>query len=194
MQGYNFTERVRKALAMAREDAARLHHEFIGTEHLLLGLIREGEGVAAAVLQKLELDLDQIRLRIEEIVKSGNAAQATGPDLPYTARAKKVLEFAMAEARELSHSFVGTEHLLLGILREEKGIAAQVLTDAGASLGAVRAEVLHLLSATTTEEAMRSARLRVAAVRIEVDFADGSTARRQFGSTSAAVSFLNEQL
>jgi ATP-dependent Clp protease ATP-binding subunit ClpC len=194
MQGYNFTERVRKALAMAREDAARLHHEFIGTEHLLLGLIREGEGVAAAVLQKLELDRDAIRLTIEQTVKKGSAAQSTGPELPYTSRAKKVLEFAMAEARELSHSYVGTEHLLLGMLREEKGIAAQVLTHAGASLGAVRAEVLHLLSASTMEEAMRSARLRIAAVRIEVEFADGSTARRQFSSTSAAITFLNEQL
>src|SRR5690349_16924346 len=145
MNGYNFTDRVRKVLQMAREEAARLHHEYVGTEHILLGLIREGEGVAAAVLQNLNVDLEEIAQRIEETVKKGKAAAATGPDLPYTSRAKKVLELAMAEARELNHSYVGTEHLLLGLLREEKGIAAQVLTDAGVSLEASRAETLRLL-------------------------------------------------
>ena len=145
MNGYNFTERVRKVLAMAREEAARLHHEYVGTEHILLGLIREGEGVAAAVLQQLSVDLDDIQQKIEETVKKGKAAQATGPDLPYTSRAKKVLELAMGEARELNHSYVGTEHLLLGLLREEKGIAAQVLADAGVNLDAARAETLRLL-------------------------------------------------
>src|SRR5688500_14492280 len=145
MNGYNFTERVRKVLAMAREEAARLHHEYVGTEHILLGLIREGEGVAAAVLNNLSVDLDEIQQKIEETVKKGKAAQSTGPDLPYTSRAKKVLELAMSEARELNHSYVGTEHLLLGLLREEKGIAAQVLTDAGVNLDAARAETLRLL-------------------------------------------------
>ena len=134
MNGYNFTDRVRKVLQMAREEAARLHHEYVGTEHILLGLIREGEGVAAAVLTNLNVDLDEIQQKIEETVKKGKAAAAAGPDLPYTSRAKKVLELAMTEARELNHSYVGTEHLLLGLLREEKGIAAQVLTDAGVNL------------------------------------------------------------
>src|SRR5574338_991594 len=145
MNGYNFTDRVRKVLQMAREEAARLHHEYVGTEHILLGLIREGEGVAAAVLQNLNVDLEEIQQKIEETVKKGKADAATAPDLPYTSRAKKVLELAMTEARELNHSYVGTEHLLLGLLREEKGIAAQVLTDAGVSLEASRAETLRLL-------------------------------------------------
>ncbi len=145
MNGYNFTERVRKVLAMAREEAARLHHEYVGTEHILLGLIREGEGVAATVLQNLNVELDDIQQKIEETVKKGKAGQTTGPDLPYTSRAKKVLELAMSEARELNHSYVGTEHLLLGLLREEKGIAAQVLTDAGVNLDAARAETLRIL-------------------------------------------------
>jgi ATP-dependent Clp protease ATP-binding subunit ClpC len=145
MNGYNFTERVRKVLAMAREEAARLHHEYVGTEHILLGLIREGEGVAATVLQSLNVELDDIQQKIEETVKKGKAGQTTGPDLPYTSRAKKVLELAMSEARELNHSYVGTEHLLLGLLREEKGIAAQVLTDAGVNLDAARAETLRIL-------------------------------------------------
>ena len=145
MNGYNFTDRVRKVLQMAREEAARLHHEYVGTEHILLGLIREGEGVAAAVLQNLNVDLEEIQQKIEETVKKGKAAAAAGPDLPYTSRAKKVLELAMTEARELNHSYVGTEHLLLGLLREEKGIAAQVLTDAGVNLEQSRAETLRLL-------------------------------------------------
>src|SRR5205085_6253793 len=145
MNGYNFTDRVRKVLQMAREEAARLHHEYVGTEHMLLGVIREGEGVAAAVLTNLNVDLEEIQQKIEETVKKGKAAAAAGPDLPYTSRAKKVLELAMSEARELNHSYVGTEHLLLGLLREEKGIAAQVLTDAGVNLDAARAETLRIL-------------------------------------------------
>ncbi len=145
MNGYNFTDRVRKVLQMAREEAARLHHEYVGTEHILLGLIREGEGVAAAVLTNLGVELEEVQQKIEETVKKGKAASAAGPELPYTSRAKKVLELAMLEARELNHSYVGTEHLLLGLLKEEKGIAAQVLTDAGISLEQARAETLRLL-------------------------------------------------
>jgi len=141
---YNFTDRVRKVLAMARDEAIRLQHDYVGTEHILLGLIREGEGVAAAVLSNLNADLDQIHEGIEESVKKGKATIAMG-ELPYTTRAKKVLEFAMAEAREMSHSYVGTEHLLLGLLREEKGIAAQVLNSMGVTLEDARAEILKVL-------------------------------------------------
>ena len=157
MNGYNFTDRVRKVLQMAREEAARLHHEYVGTEHILLGLIREGEGVAAAVLTNLSVDLDDIQQKIEETVKKGKAAAAAGPDLPYTSRAKKVLELAMTEARELNHSYVGTEHLLLGLLREEKGIAAQVLTDAGVNLEQSRAETLRLLGSDMPQASAGSA-------------------------------------
>ena len=141
---YNFTDRVRKVLAMAREEAIRLQHDYVGTEHILLGLIREGEGVAAAVLTNLSVDLSQIHERVEESVRKGKATIALG-ELPYTSRAKKVLEFAMAEAREFNHSYVGTEHLLLGLLREEKGIAAQVLNSLGVSLEEARAETLKVL-------------------------------------------------
>src|SRR5437868_6719945 len=153
MNGYNFTDRVRKVLQMAREEAARLHHEYVGTEHILLGLIREGEGVAAAVLSNLNVDLEEIQQKIEDSVKKGKAAAAAGPDLPYTSRAKKVLELAMSEARELNHSYVGTEHLLLGLLREEKGIAAQVLTDVGVNLEQARAETLRLLGSEIPQPA-----------------------------------------
>jgi len=141
---YNFTDRVRKVLAMAREEAIRLQHDYVGTEHILLGLIREGEGVAAAVLTNLDGDLEQIHERVEESVRKGKATIALG-ELPYTSRAKKVLEFAMAEAREFNHSYVGTEHLLLGLLREEKGIAAQVLNSLGVSLEEARGETLKVL-------------------------------------------------
>jgi ATP-dependent Clp protease ATP-binding subunit ClpC len=141
---YNFTDRVRKVLAMAREEAIRLQHDYVGTEHILLGLIREGEGVAAAVLQNLSVDLDQIHERVEESVRKGKATIALG-ELPYTSRAKKVLEFAMAEARDFNHSYVGTEHLLLGLLREEKGIAAQVLNSLGVTLDEARGETLKVL-------------------------------------------------
>ena len=141
---YNFTDRVRKILAMAREEAIRLQHDYVGTEHILLGLIREGEGVAAAVLTNLNVDLAQIHERVEESVRKGKATIALG-ELPYTSRAKKVLEFAMAEARDFNHSYVGTEHLLLGLLREEKGIAAQVLNSLGVTLEEARAETLKVL-------------------------------------------------
>ena len=141
---YNFTDRVRKVLAMAREEAIRLQHDYVGTEHILLGLIREGEGVAANVLINLSVDLDQVHERVEDSVRKGKATIALG-ELPYTSRAKKVLEFAMAEAREFNHSYVGTEHLLLGLLREEKGIAAQVLNSLGVTLEEARSETLKVL-------------------------------------------------
>ncbi len=141
---YNFTDRVRKVLAMAREEAIRLQHDYVGTEHILLGLIREGEGVAAAVLTNLNVDLDAVHEGVEESVRKGKATIALG-ELPYTSRAKKVLEYAMAEAREMNHSYVGTEHLLLGLLREEKGIAAQVLNAMGITLENARSETLKVL-------------------------------------------------
>src|SRR2546423_3562952 len=151
MNGYNFTDRVRRVLRLAREEAARLHHEYVGTEHILLGLIREGEGVAATVLTNLNVDLEEISRRIDETVRKGTAAGSACTDLPYTSRAKKILEFAMSEARELNHRYVGTEHLLLGVLREEKGIGAQVLTDAGVTLETARSEVLQVLGTNGSE-------------------------------------------
>jgi len=151
MNGYNFTDRVRKVLQLARGEAARLHQECVGTEHILLGIIREGEGVAAAVLTNFNVDLEEISRRIEEMVRPGKAGASAGPDLPYTSRAKKVLEFAMSEARELHQAYVGTEHLLLGVLREEKGIGAQVLVDAGVTLQRARSEVFQVLGTEGSE-------------------------------------------
>jgi ATP-dependent Clp protease ATP-binding subunit ClpA len=144
MDGYNFTERVRKILARSREAAARLHHEYVGTEHILLGLIADEEGVSAAVLQNLGVDLERTKTRIEASVKRGTQSRPRG-DVPYTSRAKKVLELTMAEARSMMHSYVGTEHLLLGLIREEKGIAAQVLGEMGVTYDAARDEILRIL-------------------------------------------------
>ena len=154
MNGYNFTQRVRRVLAMSREESARLHHEYVGTEHILLGVLREGEGVASTVLLNVGVDTDALTARLNEIVKRGNSATVTGPDLPYTSRAKKVLELAMSEARELNHTYVGTEHLLLGLIREEKGIAAQLLVDAGVTVDVARTEVLRILGTETDEHVM----------------------------------------
>jgi ATP-dependent Clp protease ATP-binding subunit ClpC len=202
VNGYNFTERVRQVLAMAREEAARLHHEYVGTEHILLGLVREGQGVACTVLQNLSVELDEVQQRVEETVKKGKATQTTGPDLPYTARAKKVLELAMAEARELSHSYVGTEHLLLGLLREEKGIAAQVLTSAGVHLEPARVETLRILGTELTPRqsgsvarasAGPSDRPTLTAVVVDLRYGGGWRQRREFSTIVEAIAFLDAQ-
>ena len=146
MNGYNFTQRTRKALTLAREEAARLHHEYTGTEHILLGLIREGAGVGAHVLESCSVGLDEVRTKIEEAVRKVGASSAGAPDIPYTSGAKKVLQLAMDEARDFNHRYVGTEHLLLGLIREGDGIAAKVLADAGVNLDAARAETRRLLA------------------------------------------------
>lgn len=145
MNGYNFTERVRKVLAGARNEANALRHEYVGTEHVLLALMAEGEGVAATVLQNLGANAPAMHELIMETVRPGAVGYSNRPDLPYTSRAKKVLELAMSEARELNHTYVGTEHLLLGLLAERKGIAAQVLNDSGITLDNARHETLRLL-------------------------------------------------
>ena len=145
MSGYNFTDRVRWVLQAAREEAARLRNGFVGTEHLPLALVRDRGGVAQRVLLSFQADLEGIRRAVESKIKQGESAIAKGQDLPYTSPAKRVLELAMSEARELNHRYVGTEHLLLGLLREEKGIAAQVLTEAGVTLERARAETLRIL-------------------------------------------------
>jgi len=139
-----FTERARKVIILAKEEARRFNHDYIGTEHILLGLIREGEGVAAAVLQKMGVSLENIRLEIEKLVQPGPTTQIIG-DIPFTPRAKKALELAAEEARSLGHNYIGTEHLLLGLIREGEGIASQVLLNLGLDLNTVRNEVMELL-------------------------------------------------
>jgi ATP-dependent Clp protease ATP-binding subunit ClpC len=200
MNGYNFTERVRRILAMAREEAARLHHEYVGTEHILLGLVRDGEGVAAEVLRGLGVDREAIRQHVLEGVHPGRPGSVPGPDLPYTSRAKKVLELSMTEASMLNHSYVGSEHLLLGLLAEEKGIAAQVLSQAGVRLDAARARVVQVLGGTEPqwlapsingEEPAELKGKPVERVEVVLYYRGGRQLRGSFGSPHDAVVFLN---
>lgn len=141
-----FTERARKVLGLARQEAQKFNHEYIGTEHILLGLILEGSGVAATVLRNMDVDLRKIRLEIEKLVQQGPQVMHAPSKLPFTPRAKRVIDLAKEEAATLNHEHVGTEHLLLGLLRENEGIAAQVLMNLGVRLDEVREEVLELLS------------------------------------------------
>ncbi len=143
-----FTERARKVILLAKQEAKRFNHDYIGTEHILLGLLREGEGVAAAVLQSLGMNLNNIRLEVEKLVQVGPTTVVTG-DLPFTPKAKKVMELAMEEARTLGHNYIGTEHLLLGLIREGEGVASQVFMNMGLDLEKVREEVIKLLGSTT---------------------------------------------
>lgn len=148
-----FTERARKVIILAKEEAKRFNHDYIGTEHILLGLIKEGESVAAAVLQNLGLSLDTIRLEVEKLVQFGPSTIVSG-DIPFTPKAKKVIELAMDEARRLGHNYIGTEHLLLGLIKEGEGVASHVLMNLGLNLNKVRSEVIKLLGSSTPQAAV----------------------------------------
>jgi ATP-dependent Clp protease ATP-binding subunit ClpA len=139
-----FTDRARRVIVFAQEEARLLNHDYIGTEHLLLGLIHDGEGVAAKALESLGISLQAVRREVEESIGQGQSAP-TG-HIPFTPRAKKVLELSLRDALQLGHNYIGTEHLLLGLLREGKGVAAQVLVKLGADLSRVRQQVIGLLS------------------------------------------------
>ncbi|MGH9123387.1 MAG: Clp protease N-terminal domain-containing protein, partial [Acidimicrobiales bacterium] len=139
-----FTDRARRVLVLAQEEARLLNHNFIGTEHILLGLIHEGEGVAAKALESLGISLEAVREKVEETI--GPAGSSTAGSPPFTPRAKKVLELSLREALQLGHNYIGTEHMLLGLVREGEGVAAQVLVNLGADLSRVRQQVIQLLS------------------------------------------------
>ena len=146
-----FTDRARRSVVLAQEEARMLNHDYIGTEHILLGLVREGDGVAARVLESMDISVTDIRTRVEEMVGRGHAA-APG-HIPFTPRAKKVLELALREALQLGHNYIGTEHILLGLVREGEGVAAQVLVALGGDLERVRQAVLQLLEGRLAEPA-----------------------------------------
>ncbi len=151
MNGYNFTNDVRVSLARAREESARLGHEYVGTEHILLGMLSD-DNVAVQVIATFGIDPESLVKAVDDGVKKGTSHDRTGPDLPYTSRAKKVLELSMAEARELGHNYVGTEHLFLGVLREEKGIAAQILIESGIALDVARQRVIEVLGRPSEQD------------------------------------------
>src|ERR1700674_281052 len=145
-----FTDRARRVLVLAQEEARLLNHSFIGTEHILLGLIHEGEGVAAKALESLGVSLEAVREKVEETIGLAGTAPTGSP--PFTPRAKKVLELSLREALQLGHSYIGTEHILLGLVREGEGVAATVLVSLGADLGLVRQKVIQLMSGYSEEE------------------------------------------
>jgi ATP-dependent Clp protease ATP-binding subunit ClpC len=139
-----FTDRARRVVVLAQEEARLLNHSYIGTEHILLGLIHEGEGVAAKALEALNISLEAVRAQVEEIIGQGGSSPSG--HIPFTPRAKKVLELSLREALQLGHNYIGTEHILLGLIREGEGVAAQVLVKLGADLSRVRQQVIQLLS------------------------------------------------
>jgi Clp amino terminal domain, pathogenicity island component len=145
-----FTDRARRVVVLAQEEARRLDHNYIGTEHILLGIIHEGEGVAAEALESLGISLDAVRQQVEEII--GRGQQAPSGHIPFTPRAKRVLELSLREALQLGHRYIGTEHILLGLIREGDGVAAQVLVRLGADLNLVRHQVIQLLAGRAAEE------------------------------------------
>jgi ATP-dependent Clp protease ATP-binding subunit ClpC len=148
-----FTDRARRVVALAKEEAKRLKHNYIGTEHILLGLLHEGEGAAAKALESLGISLDAVRQEVEEII--GQGQQEPSGQIPFTPRAKKVLELSLRESEQLGHDYVGTEHILLGLLREGDGVAAQVLVKLGADLSRVRQQVIILIGSQRPQPARR---------------------------------------
>jgi len=166
-----FTDRARKVMQLANQEAQRFNHEYIGTEHILLGLVKEGSGVAANVLKNLDIDLRKIRLEVEKIVQSGPDMVTMGK-LPQTPRAKKVIDYSIEEARNLNHNYVGTEHLLLGLLREQEGVAAQVLMNLGLKLDDVRDKSLICWGTTWLPKK------RVAAVAVVKNSQAGANLKR----------------
>ena len=141
-----FTDRARRVVVLAQEEARKLNHNYIGTEHLLLGLIQEGEGHAAKALEELNISIDNVRTEVVEII--GEGQQSPSGHIPFTPRAKKVLELSLREALQLGHNYIGTEHILLGLIREGEGVAAQVLKKLGAELSQVRQTVIKLISSS----------------------------------------------
>jgi ATP-dependent Clp protease ATP-binding subunit ClpC len=150
-----FTDRARRVVVLAQEEARMLNHNYIGTEHILLGLIHEGEGVAAKALNSLGISLQTVRQQVEEIVGQGQHSPAG--HIPFTPRAKKALELSLREALQLGHNYIGTEHILLGLIREGEGVAAQVLVRLGADLNRVRLQVIQLVHGATGGRPVRLA-------------------------------------
>ncbi len=163
-----FTDRARRVVVLAQDEARRLDHNYIGTEHILLGLVQEGEGVAAQALEALGIGLDAVRHQVEEIV--GRGKDTPGGHIPFTPRAKKVLELSLREALQLGHDYIGTEHILLGLIREGEGVAARVLAALGADLNLVRQQVIQLLHSHQMEgqERLSSTRLGGPSARLEL--------------------------
>ncbi|MDX5399373.1 MAG: NDP-hexose 4-ketoreductase, partial [Actinomycetes bacterium] len=172
-----FTDRARRVVVLAQDEARLLNHNYIGTEHILLGLIHEGEGVASKALEGLDIKLEAVREQVQEII--GQGQQAPTGHIPFTPRAKKVLELSLREALQLGHNYIGTEHILLGLIREGEGVAAQVLVKLGADLNRVRQQVIQLISGYQGKEGAPPA--GVTAGGAQEGTPSGSTVFDQFG-------------
>ena len=146
MPDVNFSEQARRTLARAREEAVDLHHPYVGTEHMLLALLRESEGVASDVLKSFAVEVTTMRQVLLGNVEKGSSVHPMGTELPYTSRAKRALELGMWQSHEWAHQYIGNEHMLIGLLREKSGIAAQVLVDAGVTLDGALAQTLSLVA------------------------------------------------
>ena len=191
-----FTDRARKVMQLACQEGQRLNHEYLGTEHILLGLVKEESGIAANVLKDLGIDLRKVRLEVEKIVQRGTDKVTMGR-LPQTPRAKKVIEYSIEEARNLNHNYIGTEHLLLGLLREQEGAAAQILMNLGLSLEGTRREVLRLLGAPLRPSVASGARRMGLAVRrlwLQASGRSGTPAVRTDANVHARLLALERQL
>ena len=169
-----FTDRARRVVALAQEEARRLNHNYIGTEHILLGLIREGEGAGAKALESLGISLDVVRQQVEEII--GQGQQAPSGHLPPTPRAKKVLDLSLRESSQLGHNYIGTEHILLGLIREGNGVAAQVLIMLGADPNRVRRQVIQIIHGPPPREGAPATEMQA-----RLDAVEGAGRRRAAG-------------
>ena len=190
-----FTDRARRVVVLAQEEARMLNHNYIGTEHILLGLIHEGEGVAAKALESLGISLDAVRQQVEEII--GQGQQAPSGHIPFTPRAKKVLELSLREALQLGHNYIGTEHILLGLIREGDGVAAQVLVKLGADLNRVRQQVIGLIAGQRPQPGHRPPREAATVTEVQAlpDAVEGRLAAiEQRVGTGPDTSDLDEQI
>jgi ATP-dependent Clp protease ATP-binding subunit ClpA len=201
LAGYDFTTRVRGALIKAREEAHRRYHEYVGTEHLLLGLFAEDDALVTDVLENLGANPVEIQTTVEHMIENGKpSTRARIPDLPYTARARVVLDQSIAVAHEFGDGYVGTQHLLLGLIRERLGIAAQALTGAGLTEPQLRREIVRILqgegvaAALDIDTRQKPEETQVPlSIAVEVRYEDGTLAKRMFTSPDDAIGFLRDK-
>lgn len=200
LPGYDFTQRVRGALIKAREEAHRRNHEYVGTEHLLIGLLEEDDALVMDVLENLGARPYEIRATLDRVIENGAPSKKPRlPDLPYTSRARVVLDQAIAVAHEFGDGYVGTQHLLLGLIRENQGIAAQVLAAAGLTEPILRREIVRLLqgegvaAALDIDTSYRQETQVPLSIAVEVRYEDGTLAKKVFTSPTEAIGFLREK-
>jgi ATP-dependent Clp protease ATP-binding subunit ClpA len=201
LPGYDFTQRVRGALINAREEAHRRHHEHVGTEHLLLGVLEEDDALVMDVLENLGARPYEIQTAVERMIQNGKPTlKARLPDLPYTPRARVVLDQAIAVAHEFGDGYVGTQHLLLGLIRENEGIAAQALAAAGLTEPTLRREIVRLLQGEGVAAALdidmsdrRNETQVPLSIAVEVRYGDGTLAKKTFNTPTEAIGFLRDK-